>query len=168
MFVSLFYILKQGAVLSQSMCNSITSLRDTGSITKATAVPGTSLFFTGSKDGDVKLWDVTTRSMVGHWPKVHERHTFLQVNSRSLGSIIQVHLLYFPSDLLEFLSAYTFQSLCWSILILMEHLQLSAGVVRGASSIRHHKDVFKRDWTSCPKSSFKILKINKIINKTLI
>lgn len=61
----------------------------TGSVTKATAVPGTPYFFTGSKDGDVKLWDVSTQSMVGHWPKVHERHTFLQVNTRSLGSIIQ-------------------------------------------------------------------------------
>ncbi|KAG0631662.1 hypothetical protein M758_1G270500 [Ceratodon purpureus] len=60
-----------------------------GSVTKATAVPGTSYFFTGSKDGDVKLWDVSTRSMVGHWQKVHERHTFLQVTTRSLGSIIQ-------------------------------------------------------------------------------
>lgn len=60
-----------------------------GSVTRATSVPGTPYFFTGSKDGDIKLWDVSTRSMVGHWQRVHERHTFLQVNSRSLGSIIQ-------------------------------------------------------------------------------
>lgn len=66
---------------------------DTGSVTKAIAVPGTPYFFTGSKDGGIKLWDVSTRSMVGHWQKVHERHTFLQVNTRSLGSIIQVSSL---------------------------------------------------------------------------
>jgi hypothetical protein len=56
-----------------------------------TAVPGTSLFFTGSKDGDVKLWDVSKATMLGQWHKVHDRHTFLQHNARGFGAFVQVH-----------------------------------------------------------------------------
>jgi WD40 repeat protein len=54
-----------------------------------TAVPGTSLFFTGSKDGDVKLWDVSKATMLGQWHKVHDRHTFLQHNARGFGAFVQ-------------------------------------------------------------------------------
>ncbi|KAJ7555420.1 hypothetical protein O6H91_05G036700 [Diphasiastrum complanatum] len=59
------------------------------SITTVSAVPGTSLFLTGSKDGDVKLWDVKSCELVSHWSKVHERHMFLQHNSRGFGAVLQ-------------------------------------------------------------------------------
>ncbi|GAB2231200.1 hypothetical protein Droror1_Dr00027489 [Drosera rotundifolia] len=49
-----------------------------GTVTKISAIPNTTLFLTGSKDGDVKLWDAKTASLVYHWPKLHEKHTFLQ------------------------------------------------------------------------------------------
>ncbi|KAK1376621.1 DmX-like protein 2 [Heracleum sosnowskyi] len=50
----------------------------TGSITRISAVPNTNFFLTGSKDGDVKLWDAKRAKLVYHWPKLHDRHTFLQ------------------------------------------------------------------------------------------
>lgn len=46
-------------------------------------------FFTGSKDGDVKLWDAKSAKLVFHWPKLHERHTFLQPSSRGFGGVVQ-------------------------------------------------------------------------------
>lgn len=60
-----------------------------GSISCISAVPGTSLFFTGSKDGDVKLWDVNKCELVYHWHKVHDRHMFLQNNARGFGAVVQ-------------------------------------------------------------------------------
>ncbi|CAN8284476.1 unnamed protein product [Cochlearia groenlandica] len=60
-----------------------------GSVTKILTIPRTSLFLTGSKDGDVKLWDAKAAKMIHHWPKLHERHTFLQPNSRGYGGIIR-------------------------------------------------------------------------------
>lgn len=50
----------------------------TGSVTRISAVPNTNFFLTGSKDGDVKLWDAKRAKLVYHWPKLHDRHTFLQ------------------------------------------------------------------------------------------
>ena len=65
-----------------------------GSVTKISTIPNSSLFLTGSKDGDVKLWDAKTTKLVFHWPKLHERHTFLQPSSRSFGGVVRVmHLL---------------------------------------------------------------------------
>ncbi|XP_023639738.1 uncharacterized protein LOC17889449 isoform X2 [Capsella rubella] len=60
-----------------------------GSVTKISTIPHTSLFLTGSKDGEVKLWDAKAAKLIHHWPKLHERHTFLQPNSRGYGGIIR-------------------------------------------------------------------------------
>ncbi|KAG7575146.1 WD40 repeat [Arabidopsis suecica] len=60
-----------------------------GSVTKIATIPRTSLFLTGSKDGEVKLWDAKAAKLIHHWPKLHERHTFLQPNSRGYGGIIR-------------------------------------------------------------------------------
>lgn len=59
------------------------------SITRTSVIPGTSLFLTGSKDGDVKLWDVKKFELIHHWPKVHDKHTFLQPNSRGFGGVVR-------------------------------------------------------------------------------
>ncbi|XP_016650199.1 PREDICTED: uncharacterized protein LOC103332248 [Prunus mume] len=48
-----------------------------GGVTKMSIIPNTSLFLTGSKDGDVKLWDAKRAKLVYNRPKLHERHTFL-------------------------------------------------------------------------------------------
>ncbi|GAV71152.1 WD40 domain-containing protein/Rav1p_C domain-containing protein [Cephalotus follicularis] len=58
-----------------------------GSITKISTIPNTSLFLTGSKDGDVKLWDAKAAKLVHHWSKLHERHTFLLPSSRGFGGV---------------------------------------------------------------------------------
>lgn len=86
-----------------------------GSVTKVSTIPKTSLFLTGSKDGDVKLWDAKRSKLVFHWQKMHDRHTFLQPNSRGLGGVVRVNylagvirsvVLYFKlSDLLPYLIA---------------------------------------------------------------
>ncbi|XWS46253.1 hypothetical protein CRYUN_Cryun14cG0048700 [Craigia yunnanensis] len=60
-----------------------------GSITKISTIPNTSLFLTGSKDGDVKLWDAKQAKLVYHWSKLHERHTFLQPSSRGFGGVVR-------------------------------------------------------------------------------
>ncbi|XP_057778609.1 uncharacterized protein LOC130997335 isoform X2 [Salvia miltiorrhiza] len=60
-----------------------------GSITKISTIPNTSFFLTGSKDGDVKLWDAKRAKLVFHWPKLHERHTFLQPSSRGFGGVVR-------------------------------------------------------------------------------
>ncbi|KAH7280307.1 hypothetical protein KP509_37G060800 [Ceratopteris richardii] len=59
------------------------------SITCVSAVPGTSLFFTGSKDGDIKLWDVKKCELVNHWQRVHDKQMFLQHNARGFGAVLQ-------------------------------------------------------------------------------
>ncbi|XP_058100511.1 uncharacterized protein LOC131245220 isoform X2 [Magnolia sinica] len=63
-----------------------------GSITKISTIPNTSLFLTGSKDGDVKLWDVrgSEVDLVFHWQNMHDRHTFLQPSSRGFGGVVRV------------------------------------------------------------------------------
>ncbi|KAF9594784.1 hypothetical protein IFM89_034767 [Coptis chinensis] len=61
----------------------------TGSVTRIATIPDTSFFLTGSKDGDVKLWDAKKAELVFHWPKLHERHTFLQPSSRGFGGIVR-------------------------------------------------------------------------------
>ncbi|WOK91366.1 hypothetical protein Cni_G00057 [Canna indica] len=60
-----------------------------GSVTRITTIPNTSLFLTGSKDGDVKLWDAKRSQLVFHWQKLHDRHTFLQPNSRGFGGVVR-------------------------------------------------------------------------------
>ncbi|XP_043715744.1 uncharacterized protein LOC122664110 [Telopea speciosissima] len=60
-----------------------------GSVTSISTIPNTSLFLTGSKDGDVKLWDVKRAELVFHWPKLHEKHTFLQPSSRGFGGVVR-------------------------------------------------------------------------------
>ncbi|KAJ4957335.1 hypothetical protein NE237_014118 [Protea cynaroides] len=60
-----------------------------GSVTRISTIPNTSLFLTGSKDGDVKLWDAKRAELVFHWPKLHEKHTFLQPNSRGFGGVVR-------------------------------------------------------------------------------
>lgn len=60
-----------------------------GSVTKIATIPNTSLFLTGSKDGDVKLWDAKRSQLVFHWQKMHDRHTFLQPNSRGFGGVVR-------------------------------------------------------------------------------
>ncbi|KAK7349415.1 hypothetical protein VNO77_06766 [Canavalia gladiata] len=60
-----------------------------GSVTKVVTIPNTSLFLTGSTDGDVKLWDVQSTKLIHHWSKIHERHTFLQPSSRGFGGVVR-------------------------------------------------------------------------------
>nr|KYP54633.1 DmX-like protein 2 [Cajanus cajan] len=60
-----------------------------GSVTKVVTIPNTSLFLTGSTDGDVKLWDAQSTKLVHHWSKIHEKHTFLQPNSRGFGGVVR-------------------------------------------------------------------------------
>ncbi|XP_057454842.1 uncharacterized protein LOC130746287 isoform X2 [Lotus japonicus] len=60
-----------------------------GSVTKIVAIPDTSLFLTGSTDGDVKLWDAQSTKLIHHWPKIHDKHTFLQSTSRGFGGIVR-------------------------------------------------------------------------------
>ncbi|KAJ0110941.1 hypothetical protein Patl1_00628 [Pistacia atlantica] len=60
-----------------------------GSVTRISTIPNTSLFLTGSKDGDVKLWDAKAAKLVYHWSKLHERHTFLQPSSRGFGGVVR-------------------------------------------------------------------------------
>lgn len=61
-----------------------------GSITKIATIPNTSFFLTGSMDGDVKLWDARRASLVFHWPRLHERRTFLQRSSQGFGGMSRV------------------------------------------------------------------------------
>ncbi|CAK9136914.1 unnamed protein product [Ilex paraguariensis] len=60
-----------------------------GSVTKISTIPNTSFFLTGSKDGDVKLWDAKRAKLVVHWPKLHERQTFLQPRSRGFSGVVR-------------------------------------------------------------------------------
>ncbi|KAI3441725.1 uncharacterized protein J3R85_001750 [Psidium guajava] len=60
-----------------------------GSVTKISPIAQTSLFLTGSKDGDVKLWDAKSAKLLHHWPKLHERHTFLQPSTRGFGGVVR-------------------------------------------------------------------------------
>ena len=52
------------------------------------AIPGTSLFLSASKDGEMKLWDAAKCQLLHIWPKVHDRRTFL--NARGFGQVMQV------------------------------------------------------------------------------
>ena len=65
---------------------------DEGSVTSVSAIPNTSFFLTGSKDGDVKLWDANKAKLVYHWPKLHDRHTFMQPGYRGFGGVVRVSL----------------------------------------------------------------------------
>ncbi|KAK7389790.1 hypothetical protein VNO78_25084 [Psophocarpus tetragonolobus] len=61
----------------------------TGSVTKVVTIPNTSMFLTGSTDGDVKLWDAQSTKLIHHWSKIHEKHTFLQPSSRGFGGVVR-------------------------------------------------------------------------------
>lgn len=63
-----------------------------GSVTKIATIPNTSLFLTGSTDGDVKLWDAESTKLIHHWSKIHEKHTFLQSGSRGFGGVFRVNV----------------------------------------------------------------------------
>lgn len=60
-----------------------------GTVTSVSTIPNTTLFLTGSKDGDVKLWDAKNSQLVFHWQKMHERHTFFQPTSRGFGGVVR-------------------------------------------------------------------------------
>lgn len=60
-----------------------------GSVTRITTIPNTNMFLTGSKDGDVKLWDAKRAQLVFHWRRIHDRHTFIQPTSRSIGGVVR-------------------------------------------------------------------------------
>ncbi|XP_077251332.1 transducin family protein / WD-40 repeat family protein [Tasmannia lanceolata] len=60
-----------------------------GSVVRISTIPNTSLILTGSKYGDVKLWDAKRCEMIFHWSKMHERHTFLQPGSRGFGGVVR-------------------------------------------------------------------------------
>ncbi|KAK7275388.1 hypothetical protein RIF29_16504 [Crotalaria pallida] len=60
-----------------------------GSVTKVVTIPNTSMFLTGSTDGDIKLWDVKSSKLIHHWPRIHEKHTFLQPSSRGFGAVVR-------------------------------------------------------------------------------
>lgn len=38
----------------------------------------------------MKLWDAKRAKLVYHWPKLHERHTFLQPSTRGFGGVFRV------------------------------------------------------------------------------
>lgn len=59
------------------------------SVTKIATIPNTSLFLTGSTDGDVKLWDAESSKLLHHWSKLHDKHTFLQSGSRGFGGVVR-------------------------------------------------------------------------------
>jgi len=62
------------------------------SVTKIATIPNTSLFLTGSTDGDVKLWDAESSKLIHHWSKLHDKHTFLQSGSRGFGGVVRVNV----------------------------------------------------------------------------
>ncbi|KAL8499639.1 hypothetical protein ACS0TY_019572 [Phlomoides rotata] len=64
-----------------------------GSVTKISTIPNSSFFLTGSKDGDVKLWDAKRAKLVFHWPRLHERHTFLQPSTRGFGGVVRAAVM---------------------------------------------------------------------------
>ncbi|GJY47829.1 putative reverse transcriptase domain-containing protein [Tanacetum coccineum] len=46
-------------------------------------------FLTVSKDGKLNLWDAKNAKLVYHWPKLHDRHTFIQPSSRGFGGVVR-------------------------------------------------------------------------------
>lgn len=89
-----------------------------GSVTKISTIPHTSLFLTGSKDGDVKLWDArgSEVELIFHWEKMHDRHTFLQPSSRGFGGVVRV--IYFTSVNIVPLQKLRFESAFYLLFIL--------------------------------------------------
>lgn len=75
--------------LTKNFCLNFVTLF-VGSVTKIVTIPNTSLFLTGSEDGDVKLWDAQGKNLIQHWSKLHDKHTFLQPSSRGFGGIVRV------------------------------------------------------------------------------
>lgn len=62
-----------------------------GSVSSIAVIPGSSLFLSGGKDGDMKLWDAATCEQILHWPRIHERRTFL--NARGFGAVTQAAVM---------------------------------------------------------------------------
>lgn len=58
-----------------------------GGVHTIEAVPGTSMFVTGGKDGEVKLWDTGSSRLVHAWERAHDKRTFL--NARGGGAVMQ-------------------------------------------------------------------------------
>lgn len=77
-------------IMVYSLSNNLLKFMILGSVTKIVTIPNTSLFLTGSIDGDVKLWDAESTKLIHHWPKIHEKHTFLQSSSRGFGGVVRV------------------------------------------------------------------------------
>ncbi|GJW20825.1 ATPase [Tanacetum coccineum] len=61
-------------------------------------------FLTGSKDGELKLWDAKNAKLVYHWPKLHDRHTFIQPSSRGFGGVVRADVTDIQVDSNGFLS----------------------------------------------------------------
>ena len=61
-----------------------------GGVSAMAAIPGTPLFLSASKDGEMKLWDAARCQQLHVWPKVHDKRTFL--NARGFGQVIQVRV----------------------------------------------------------------------------
>jgi WD40 repeat protein len=59
-----------------------------GGVHTIESVPGTSMFLTGGKDGEVKLWDAASSRLVRTWERAHDKRTFL--NARGGGAVMQV------------------------------------------------------------------------------
>ena len=69
-----------------------------GSVEKLACIPGTNLLFSAAKDGDVKLWDLTSGRAVNVWQKLHDKCTFL--NARGFGAVTQVSISFVKAPLL--------------------------------------------------------------------
>ncbi|CAI5536656.1 unnamed protein product, partial [Closterium sp. Naga37s-1] len=61
------------------------------SVSAILSLPGTPLFLSAGKDGEVKLWDASRCQLLREWPRVHEKRTFL--NARGFGAVMQVGVL---------------------------------------------------------------------------
>lgn len=94
-----------------------------GSVTKISIIPHTSLFLTGSKDGDVKLWDArgSEVELIFHWEKMHDRHTFLQPSSRGFGAVVRV--IYFTSVNIVPLQKLGFESAFYLLLFFYQYMR---------------------------------------------
>eukprot|EP00850_Spirogloea_muscicola_P016498 SM000134S26941 [mRNA] locus=s134:258339:270283:+ [translate_table: standard] len=73
-----------------------------GAIAAVVAIPDTPIVVTGSKEGDLKLWDVSKQQLLQHVPDAHDKRMFL--NARGLGALMQcgvMNLLATPQGLLS-------------------------------------------------------------------
>eukprot|EP00850_Spirogloea_muscicola_P013937 SM000097S24790 [mRNA] locus=s97:236557:248609:- [translate_table: standard] len=73
-----------------------------GAIASVVAIPDTPIVVTGSKEGDLKVWDVSRQQLLQHVPDAHDKRMFL--NARGLGALMQcgvMNLLATPQGLLS-------------------------------------------------------------------